>query len=51
MIDAEGEPFHDPAANEALFDALRASVGDDVDVVEVDAHINDPEFARALAAA
>jgi uncharacterized protein (UPF0261 family) len=48
MIDAEGQPFHDPVADEALFDALRGHVGDNVAVVEVDAHINDPEFAEAF---
>lgn len=49
MIDAEGEPFHDPEADEALFDALRRHVGEDVEVVEVDAHVNDPEFAERFA--
>ena len=28
MIDAEGQPFHDPDADAALFDALRAGVGE-----------------------
>ncbi len=49
MIDAEGQPFHDPEADRALFDTLRARVREHVRVVEVDAHINDEEFARALA--
>jgi len=49
MIDGEGQPFHDPAANQALFDALREGVGERVRVIEVDAHINDPEFAEAIA--
>jgi uncharacterized protein (UPF0261 family) len=48
MIDATGEPFHDPEADRALFDALRASVEDNVEILEVDAHINDPEFAAVL---
>ena len=48
MLDAEGKPFHDPDANAALFDTLRTSVTGNVRVREVDAHINDPEFARAL---
>lgn len=48
MIDAEGQPFHDPQADAALFDALRRHAGPGVRLVEVDAHINDPEFARAL---
>lgn len=49
MIDAPGQPFHDPAANAALFDALRAHAGPNVEIVEVDAHINDPEFSAAVA--
>ena len=48
MLDAEGKPFHDPEADAALFDTLRASVTEHVRVREVDAHINDPAFARAL---
>lgn len=48
MIDAAGQPFHDPAADRALFDSLRRHVSGGVRVVEVDAHINDPEFAQTL---
>ena len=48
MIDAEGQPFHDPEADRVLFDTLRGHVGPNVRVVEVDAHINDPEFAQVL---
>jgi uncharacterized protein (UPF0261 family) len=47
-IDAEDGPFHDPAADEALFGALREGVGGNVELHEVDANINDPEFARAM---
>jgi len=49
MIDADGEPFHDPAANEALFASLRRHVGENVEVIEIAAHINDPSFADAIA--
>ncbi|HEX7120747.1 MAG TPA: Tm-1-like ATP-binding domain-containing protein [Gemmatimonadaceae bacterium] len=48
MIDAPGQPFHDPGADAALFDALRSGVGPNVRVREIDAHINDPAFAEAL---
>jgi uncharacterized protein (UPF0261 family) len=48
MIDAEGQPFHDPDADRALFDALREHAGPGVRIVEVDAHINEPRFAQAL---
>jgi uncharacterized protein (UPF0261 family) len=49
MIDREGQPFHDPAADAALFDALRGGLREGIRVRELDAHINDPEFAHALA--
>jgi len=47
-IDADGKPFHDPAAREALYSGIRATCGS-VEVIELDRHINDPEFAAACA--
>ncbi len=47
VISAEGQPFHDPAADEALFAAIRSHAVNEV--VEIDAGINDPAFARACA--
>jgi uncharacterized protein (UPF0261 family) len=49
MLDAEGQPFHDPYADGALFDTLRERLNDAVEVVEIDAHINDAAFADAFA--
>ena len=49
MIATEGQPFHDPAADEALVQALRENVGDNVEVHELDLDINDPEFALSMA--
>ncbi len=49
-ISGEGGPFYDAAADEALFSALREHMSAHVEMHEVDAHINDPEFARAMAA-
>jgi uncharacterized protein (UPF0261 family) len=49
MIDAEGQPFHDPDADAALFEALRADLGDNVELVEMDCNINDEAFATAMA--
>jgi uncharacterized protein (UPF0261 family) len=48
-IDIEGGPFRDEAADAALFAAVREAVeGSAVEVVEEDAHINEPGFgARA----
>lgn len=48
MIDAEGAVFYDPVADAALFEALRAHLEPQVELIEVDAHINDPAFAAAL---
>jgi uncharacterized protein (UPF0261 family) len=47
MIDAEGQPFHDPEADAALFEELR-KVGDGVELIELDMNINEPEFAHAM---
>jgi len=46
-LDAPGQPFWDPEADAALFDALRRDVRqtDRRRLVEVPAHINDPAFA------
>jgi uncharacterized protein (UPF0261 family) len=49
MIDAPGAPFHDPAADAALFEALRDGLRPDVERVELPVHINDPSFGRAMA--
>lgn len=49
MIDADGQPFHDPAADEALFNAIRQHLQPPVELVELDLHINDPTFAQAMA--
>jgi uncharacterized protein (UPF0261 family) len=48
-IDRVGKAFYDPAADKSLFDALRANVGANVKLLELDRHINDPEFAAAIA--
>src|SRR6266853_837355 len=49
-ISGEGGPFYDAAADKALFSALRENIGKNVEMHEVDAHINDSEFAHAMAA-
>jgi uncharacterized protein (UPF0261 family) len=48
-IDAPGQPFYDPDADRALFASLREHLAPQVTLREIDAHINDPAFARALA--
>jgi uncharacterized protein (UPF0261 family) len=49
LIDVEGQVFHDPEADRALFDALRETIHPRVDVRELDTDINDPSFAQAMA--
>jgi uncharacterized protein (UPF0261 family) len=49
LIDVEGEVFYDREADRALFDALRDALDPAVDVRELDADVNDPSFARAMA--
>ena len=49
-IAVEGGPFHDPAADDALFEAIRSRLDRSVvDLVELDAAVNDPAFAEAMA--
>jgi len=49
-LDAPGQPFHDPEADAALFDALQRTVQqtDARRLVRLPHHINDPAFAAAL---
>jgi uncharacterized protein (UPF0261 family) len=48
-IDAEGQPFWWPQADDALFASLRTWMSPHVRLVELDLHINDPAFAAAAA--
>lgn len=49
-IDVDGQPFHDPEADAALFAALREDVDrETVELREEDATLNDPAFAVAMA--
>ena len=52
MIEA-GQPFHDPEADRALFDAIaqRFRAGADRKLVRLPLNINDEAFADALVAA
>ncbi|MDB5059328.1 MAG: hypothetical protein JWO59_2800 [Chloroflexi bacterium] len=48
-IDVEGGAFFDPAADAALFGALKRLLRPDIRLIEMDTDINDPSFARAMA--
>ena len=47
-LDRPGQPFWDPAADQALRDSLRDAVDDAVRIVESPCHVNDAEFAHLL---
>ncbi len=49
MIATEGQPFHDPEADEALFSAVRTHLGPNVELHELDMDVNDPAVALAMA--
>ena len=48
-IDKTDQPFDSPEAREAWREHLKAHIGGNVTVIEMDAHINDDEFAAKLA--
>jgi uncharacterized protein (UPF0261 family) len=51
-IDAEGQPFHDPRADAALFAAIEANLKQTAarQIIRINRHINDPEFAAQASA-
>jgi uncharacterized protein (UPF0261 family) len=48
QIDSEGRVFYRPDADQALFDSIIKNAPEKVQVMEIDAHINDPELAEVL---
>jgi uncharacterized protein (UPF0261 family) len=52
-LDKPGQPFHDPAADKALFDAIARRFQETAArrLIRTPHHINDPAFAQAVAAA
>ena len=53
MLDAPGQPFHDPKADAALFEVLEQTVRQtgSRQLLRLPLHLNDPAFSDALAAA
>jgi uncharacterized protein (UPF0261 family) len=44
-----GEPLHDPEGNRILIETLKRHLKPQIPILEVDAYINDPEFADTAA--
>lgn len=48
QLDSPGGEFWWPEANEALFEAIKTHAGQEIEVTELDANINDQAFADAV---
>ena len=48
-LDAPGELFWWPEANQAFIDALKANLREDIEVIMMDNNVNDPEFSTRCA--
>ncbi|MEM7775411.1 MAG: ABC transporter permease [Pseudomonadota bacterium] len=50
LLDRPGQPFHDPAANTALFSAIEATfiAGSDRRLIRLPFNVNDPQFAAEV---
>jgi uncharacterized protein (UPF0261 family) len=44
-IDRPGKSFYDPEANRALFDTLKHKLSPEIELIEDEHHLDDPEFA------
>lgn len=51
LLDAPGKEFWDPAADRALFDAIKQNVRADIPVRELDNNVNDDAFVDAMTSA
>jgi len=49
QLDSLGGEFWWPEADQALFQSMRQSLRDDIPLIELDANINDPQFAERAA--
>lgn len=47
-LDCQGNIFYDPIADKAFIDSLKSSLKGAIEVSEIDAHINDDEFATVV---
>jgi uncharacterized protein (UPF0261 family) len=45
QLDSPGNPFWDPQADGACYDAIKSNLKPGIPLIELDANINDPEFA------
>jgi len=47
-ISVEGGALYDPISDKTFIDEIRGNLDPEIDIIELDTHINTPEFARAV---
>jgi uncharacterized protein (UPF0261 family) len=47
-VDAPGNPTYDPEEDRIFIDVLSTKLNPDIEIIEVDANMEDPEFAKAV---
>jgi uncharacterized protein (UPF0261 family) len=47
-LSVEGGALYDPVSDQAFIEEFRRSLDPEIEIIEVDTHINTPEFARAV---
>ena len=47
-ISVEGGALYDPISDKTFIDEIRENLDPEIDIIELDTHINTPEFARAV---
>jgi len=47
-ISVEGGALYDPISDKIFIDEIRENLDPEIDIIELDTHINTPEFARAV---
>jgi uncharacterized protein (UPF0261 family) len=47
-LDRPGRPYRDPRADAALLRSLKKHLDRPIPLIEIDSHINDPEFAQVV---
>jgi uncharacterized protein (UPF0261 family) len=47
-VDAPGNPTHDPEEDRIFIDVLSTKLNPDIQIIEVEANMEDPEFAKAV---
>jgi uncharacterized protein (UPF0261 family) len=50
-VDSPGSPTYDPEEDTIFVTGLRSTLRKGIEIIEVDANMEDPEFARAVASA